>query len=60
MVANPASGAVNEAAQQLAFADTVVINKTDLVNEEELIAVREKVKSVNAFARVVESQKVRS
>lgn len=52
------SGAVNEAVQQLAFADTVVVNKTDLVNEEELNGVIEKVKSVNAFARIVQSQKV--
>lgn len=52
------SGAVNEAVQQLAFADTVVVNKTDLVNEEELKGVTEKIKSVNAFARIVQSQKV--
>lgn len=55
----PTEGAVNEAVQQLAFADTVVVNKTDLVNEEELKGVTEKIKSVNAFARIVQSQKSR-
>lgn len=54
----PEEGAVNEAVQQLAFADTVIVNKTDLVNETQLKTVLEKVNSVNAFARVVQSQKV--
>lgn len=51
-------GTVNEAVQQLAFADSVIVNKTDLVNAEELAAVKEKINSVNAFAKVVQSQKV--
>lgn len=54
----PEEGAVNEAVQQLAFADTVVINKTDLVDESQLKVAREKINSVNAFARVIQSQKV--
>lgn len=52
-------GAINEAVQQLAYADTVVVNKTDLVKEDELKEVKAKIKSVNAFARMMESQKVR-
>lgn len=51
-------GAVNEAVQQLAFCDSVIINKTDLVNEEELKTVKDKITSVNAFAKVVQAQKV--
>lgn len=51
-------GTVNEAVQQLAFADSVIVNKTDLVSAEELAAVKEKINSVNAFAKVVQSQKV--
>lgn len=51
-------GAVNEAVQQLAFADSVIINKTDLVDDATLQLVKEKIASVNAFAKVVESQKV--
>lgn len=52
-------GAVNEAVQQLAFADSVIINKTDLVSAEELGAVKDKITSVNAFAKVVQAEKVR-
>lgn len=52
-------GAVNEAVQQLAFADTVVVNKTDLVDEGQLKSVLDKIGAVNAFAKVVQSQKVR-
>ena len=51
-------GTVNEAVQQLAFADSVIINKTDLVDAAHLQQVKEKVNSVNAFAKVVTSEKV--
>lgn len=53
-------GAVNEAVQQLAFADSVIINKTDLVDEDQLALVKAKINSVNAFAKVVQSEKVRT
>lgn len=56
--ASKEEGAVNEAVQQLAFADSVIVNKTDLVTAEELGAVKEKITSVNAFAKVVQSEKV--
>lgn len=42
----------------MAYADTVVVNKVDLVNKEELEEVKAKIKSINAFARMMESQKV--
>lgn len=51
-------GTVNEAVQQLAFADSVIINKTDLVDADKLKLVKEKVNSVNAFARVITAEKV--
>ncbi|CAM9831427.1 unnamed protein product [Scytosiphon promiscuus] len=57
--ANEEEDAINEAVQQLAFADSVIINKTDLVDEKELGAVKAKIKSVNAFAKVVEAKKSR-
>ncbi|KAM8886540.1 zinc-regulated GTPase metalloprotein activator 1 isoform 1-T2 [Spinachia spinachia] len=52
-------GLVNEAARQIAVADLTVINKTDLVNEEELAQIREAVRSVNGLVKIVESQKSR-
>lgn len=56
----PKEGAVNEAVQQLAFADSVIINKTDLVDEAHLKVVKEKISSVNAFAKVVRAEKVQT
>lgn len=53
------ASAVNEAVQQLAFADSVIINKTDLVDEAHLKTVKGKITSVNPFAKVVEAQKSR-
>lgn len=48
-------GAENEAAEQIAFADRLVLNKTDLVTEAELRAVRERVRAVNGHAPLLES-----
>ncbi len=39
-----------EAADQLAFADVVVLNKLDLVTPEELAAVEAKIKAINPYA----------
>ncbi|HTJ26340.1 MAG TPA: GTP-binding protein [Candidatus Limnocylindria bacterium] len=40
----------HEAADQIAFADVIVLNKTDLVTPEELAAVEDKIRSINRFA----------
>ena len=47
--------AVNEAVQQVAFADRILLNKTDLVSKAELRAVREELASINAYAEVIET-----
>ncbi|XP_031712486.1 zinc-regulated GTPase metalloprotein activator 1 isoform X1 [Anarrhichthys ocellatus] len=54
-----ADGLVNEAARQIAVADLTIINKTDLVNEEELAQIREAVRSVNGLVKILETQKSR-
>ncbi len=41
-----------EAAAQIAFADVVVLNKTDLVDEAGLVAVEAAIRGINRFARV--------
>ncbi|MBA3020368.1 GTP-binding protein [Propionicimonas sp.] len=46
-------GVENEAVEQLAFADRIVLNKTDLVSPDELIAVIKRVRSINAIAPVI-------
>eukprot|EP00088_Acartia_fossae_P011039 TRINITY_DN15529_c0_g1_i1.p1 TRINITY_DN15529_c0_g1~~TRINITY_DN15529_c0_g1_i1.p1 ORF type:complete len:366 (-),score=54.29 TRINITY_DN15529_c0_g1_i1:173-1270(-) len=49
-------GAVNEALQQIATADAIVINKLDLVTNNELEMVENTVKSINASAKMLKSE----
>ncbi|KAA8593011.1 hypothetical protein FQN60_018466 [Etheostoma spectabile] len=44
---------------QIAVADLTIINKTDLVNEEELAQIREAVRSVNGLVKILECQRSR-
>jgi len=49
-------GIENEALEQLAFADRVLVNKIDLVSEDELILVEKQIRSINAGASIVRTQ----
>jgi G3E family GTPase len=49
-------GVVNEAVSQIAFADRILCNKTDLVSPEELAETKALIKSINGFADIVECQ----
>lgn len=42
----------NEAQEQVAFADIILINKTDLVSPDELAAVERRVRSMNPMAKI--------
>jgi G3E family GTPase len=46
----------DEAQEQIAFADIVLLNKTDLVTVEELAELQKKIRSMNVFAKVYETQ----
>ena len=46
-----------EAAAQLAFADVIVLNKTDLVSPAELEAVEAEIRKINAFAKIHRTQR---
>ncbi|GMH78395.1 hypothetical protein TL16_g07785 [Triparma laevis f. inornata] len=48
-------GAENEAIEQLAFADRVILNKVDLVSEADIERVTKRIKDINAFAPIVQS-----
>jgi len=48
-------GVENEAVEQVAFADRLILNKTDLVNEEELLAVEKKLRDINKFTPIIRS-----
>ena len=47
---------MNEAVNQIAFADIILLNKTDLVTQEDLDAVRHLVRSINVTADLIECQ----
>merc|ERR1712060_99951 len=52
-----AEGAENEAIEQVAFADRLLLNKTDLVSEEDLVRVEARLKSINAHSPIVRCTK---
>ena len=42
----------DEAVEQIAFADVILINKVDLVTEEELVALEQRIRGMNAIATI--------
>jgi len=53
-------GACNEALQQVAFADKILLNKVDLVTDAEKKTLKERLASINKFATVIETTKSRA
>ena len=49
-------GAENEAEEQLAFADRVLLNKIDLVSPEDLLRVEGRIRSINKFTPIQRCQ----
>ena len=49
-------GVENEAVEQLAFADRILLNKIDLVSEEEIKEVERKIKSINGSAPILHTE----
>ena len=47
----------DEAEEQVAFADVILLNKTDLVSADDLAKVEGKIKSINPYARIHRTQK---
>lgn len=47
----------HEAQEQLAFADTIILNKTDLVNDAELAAVEDRIRRINPAASIIRSER---
>ena len=50
-------GQGSEAEEQVAFADVILLNKTDLVSPEELEKVEGKITAINPYARIHKTQK---
>jgi len=53
-------GSINEAEHQIAFADRILLNKTDLVSAEELADIQERIKSMNSFAKIIKTERSRA
>jgi len=51
-----AEGVENEAVEQIAFADRIVLNKTDLVDDAGLAAVTERIRAINAMVDIIPAQ----
>ena len=49
-------GVENESVEQVAFADRILINKIDLVSEEELKILEGKVRGINSSAPMIRTQ----
>ena len=49
-------GAINEALQQIAFSDLILLNKIDLVNKEDKARVLRAIRKINSTARLLECQ----
>merc|ERR1719316_1706177 len=47
------NGAENEAVEQVAFADRMLLNKTDLVTEADLERVEKRLRGINQFAPII-------
>jgi G3E family GTPase len=52
-------GVENEAVEQVAFADRIVLNKTDLVADTELCVIRNRLREINALAEIVPAQRAK-
>lgn len=48
-------GAVNESAQQLGFADKILLNKVDLVSRRDIVRIKKTIRNVNGFAELIET-----
>lgn len=45
-------GSINEAQRQIALADVIIINKTDLVSPDEIESLTQELRSINSFAKL--------
>ena len=47
-----ADGVENEALEQIAFADKIIVNKADLASQEELVEIERRVRAINGMAGI--------
>ncbi|KAK1275456.1 hypothetical protein QJS04_geneDACA003739 [Acorus gramineus] len=49
-------GIVNEAVEQIAYADRIIVNKTDLVREPQIASLIQRIKSINGMAHLKQTE----
>ncbi|GMH17689.1 hypothetical protein Nepgr_019530 [Nepenthes gracilis] len=49
-------GVVNEAVEQIAYADRIIVNKIDLVGEKEVASLIQRIKNINGMAHLKQTQ----
>ena len=49
-------GVENESVEQIAFADRIILNKTDLVDDMKLAEVEAKVKKINGAVEIIRTE----
>ncbi|KAG5523264.1 hypothetical protein RHGRI_035179 [Rhododendron griersonianum] len=49
-------GVVNEAVEQIAYADRIIVNKTDLVGEPQVASLIQRIRSINGLANLKQTQ----
>lgn len=54
---NSQLGEHHEAEEQIAFADIVLLNKTDLVETEDLVRVEDRIRKINAYAKIIRTER---
>lgn len=50
-------GVVNEALEQVAYADRIILNKTDLVFSEDVERLHDRLKAINGMATILEASR---
>jgi G3E family GTPase len=53
-------GDINEAENQIAFSDRIILNKLDLVSKDELEDVKDRIRSMNSFAALIYTERSRA
>ena len=48
-------GSHHEAEEQIAFADVVLLNKIDLVDQSKLVGVEERIRKINPYTRIIKT-----
>ncbi|KAF8393115.1 hypothetical protein HHK36_021356 [Tetracentron sinense] len=49
-------GVVNEAVEQIAYADRIIVNKIDLVGEPEIVSLIQRIKNINRMAHLKQTE----